>query len=223
VLTARGRYAPHRQSACLCCGLPSRDNYWSLGGQSIKTWSQQRIDTRPWRSLYVMAAVAIALATILNVISVQAQVGKSSSTGDTKPPVVHVAPKKIDFRKFHAGMTSPPRGVVFTNKSNADLAAPAVAVSGTGFSLFFNGCATTLSAGGSCTVSVTFKPPSKGEFHGSLTFNDGGAKSPQKVKLDGIGLAAVATATPTATATLSPTPTPTVSTTPPRAPPRRRP
>ena len=142
-----------------------------------------------------MAAVAIALATILNVITAHARVGTNSSTTDAKLPLVHVAPKKIDFRKFHAGMTSPPRGVAFTNKSNADLATPAVAVSGTGFSLFFNGCTTSLSAGGSCTVSVTFKPPSKGEFHGSLTFTDGGAKSPQKVKLDGIGLAAVATAT----------------------------
>ena len=168
---------------------------------------------RSSRSLHAMAAVAIALATILNVISVQAQVGKNSSTADAKPPVVNVAPKKINFRKFHAGMMSPPRGVAFTNKSNADLAAPAVAVSGTGFSLFFNGCTTSLSAGGSCAVSVTFKPPSKGEFRGSLTFTDGGAKSPQKVKLDGIGLAAVptstATATATATATLTPTPTPT--------------
>ena len=169
-----------------------------------------------------MAAVAIALATILNVVTSHARVGTNSSTTDAKHPAVKVAPKKIDFRKFHAGMTSPPRGVAFTNKSNADLAAPAVAVSGTGFSLFFNGCATSLSAGGSCTVSVTFKPPSKGEFHGSLTFTDGGAKSPQKVKLDGIGLAAVATATATTTATatltatptLTLTPTPTVSATP---------
>ena len=169
---------------------------------------------RSSRSLHAMAAVAIALATILNVVTAHARVGTNSSTTDVKLPLVHVAPKKIDFRKFHAGMTSPPRGVALTNKSNADLAAPAVAVSGTGFSLFFNGCTTSLSAGGSCTVSVTFKPPSKGEFHGSLTFTDGGARSPQKVKLDGIGLAAVATATPTATATLTPTPTPTVSTTP---------
>jgi streptogramin lyase len=161
-----------------------------------------------------MAAVAIALATIPNVVIAHARVGTNSSTTDAKLPLVHVAPKRIDFRNFHAGMTSPPRGIAFTNKSNADLAAPAVAVSGTGFSLFFNGCTTSLSAGGSCTVSVTFKPPSKGEFHGSLTFTDGGARSPQKVKLDGIGLAAVATATPTATATLTPTPTPTVSTTP---------
>jgi len=176
-----------------------------------------------------MAAVAIAIAAILSVVTTaHAQVGSSSTTTDAKRPVVHVAPKKIDFRKFHAGMTSPPRGVAFTNKSNADLAAPAVAVRGSAFGLFFNGCATTLSAGGSCTVSVTFMPPSKGEFHGSLTFTDGGAKSPQKVKLDGIGLAAVPTPTPTATATpsitatatltatptLTLTPTPTVSATP---------
>ena len=110
-------------------------------------------------------------------------------------------------------MTSPPRGVVFTNKSNTNLAAPAVAVNGTGFSLFFNGCTTSLSAGRSCTVSVTFKPPSKGKFHGSLIFTDGGAKSPQKVKLEGIGLAAIATPTATATATATMTRTPTLTAT----------
>ena len=37
-----------------------------------------------------------------------------------KTSAVKIAPKKINFRKFHAGMMSPPRGVVFTNKSNAD-------------------------------------------------------------------------------------------------------
>jgi hypothetical protein len=158
-------------------------------------------------------AVAIVLATILNVVTNARAQGVESSSPAAKLPAVGVAPKKINFGKLAAGMTSTARTVTFTNKSATDLAAPAVAVSGTGFALDSNGCTTTLPAGGSCPVSVTFKPPSKGKFHGTLTFTDGGAKSPQKMKLSGVGLAAVATPTPTATATASSTPTATATAT----------
>ena len=134
--------------------------------------------------------------------------------GKKKHPAVQVAPEKIDFGKLPAGKTSSPSLVTFTNKSNMDLAAPNVAVSGTGFSLDPYVSPGTLSPGGGFTVSVTFMPPSKGAFHGSLTFTDGGARSPQKVKLDGIGLTPVPSPTPTATATVTATPTMTLTATP---------
>ncbi len=144
----------------------------------------------------------------------------SSPVADSRRPAVQVAPKKVDFQKFHVGMTSPSHRVAFTNKSGVDLPAPSVAVSGTGFSLSPYVCPGILPPGANCPVSVTFQPVSKGKFHGTLTFTDGGAKSPQKVKLEGIGLAAVPTptatptATATATATATLTATPTLSSTP---------
>jgi hypothetical protein len=107
-----------------------------MGDQPIKTSSERRIDRRCSRQLHAIVAVAIALATILSAVSTtRAQVGTVASvTGVKKHPVVEVAPKKVDFQKFHVGMTSPPHGVAFTNKSAVDLPAPSVAVSGTGFS-----------------------------------------------------------------------------------------
>src|SRR5579863_2471242 len=107
-----------------------------------------------------MATVAIALASFVSVALAQ--------VADSKLPAVQVAPRKVDFQKFHIGMTSPPHGVAFTNKSGVDLPAPSVAVSGAGFSLFANECTAALSPHGSCPVSVTFKPMSKGKFHGLL-------------------------------------------------------
>jgi HYDIN/CFA65/VesB family protein len=163
-----------------------------------------------------MAAFAIALAAILSIVTgATAQVGPSSSSAaKTKLPAVQVTPKKIDFGKLPAGMTSTPHIVTFTNKSDANLRDPNVEVSGASFHLSPFVCPATLPPGDNCQFSVTFTPPSKGEFHGSLTFTDGGARSPQKVKLKGIGLPAVPTPTATATATLTPTPTPTISATP---------
>jgi len=169
-----------------------------------------------------MAAIAIALATILSAVSTtHAQVGAVASiTREKKHPAVEVAPKEISFGKIRAGMTSNPHMVTFTNKSSNDLPAPNAVVKGPGFSLNPFVCVTPLPQGGSCTVSVSFMPPSKGEFDGLLKFTDDGARSPQKVKLRGIGLApvptptATATATVTATPTLTQTPTPTVSSTP---------
>ncbi|MGH8323448.1 MAG: hypothetical protein ACRETD_06570 [Steroidobacteraceae bacterium] len=119
---------------------------------------------------------------------------------------MHVSPKKVNFGKQSAGAPSAPRTVTLTNKGPGDLAAPAVAVDGTGFILSLNGCTGSVPVGSSCPVSVVFQPPSAGKFkHGLLKFADGAAKSPQKVKLMGIGLPA--SFTPTATLTITPTPT----------------
>ena len=133
-----------------------------------------------------------------------------SSPSVTKPPV-GLSRKKINFGRVPAGATVQ-QNVTLTNKGNVDLAAPVVSVTGTGFSLGANGCTSTISASGTCPVSVNFTPPRKGKFkHGLLKFTDAGAKSPQKVKLMGVGLPPSPTATPTRTATSTATTTATAT------------
>ena len=135
---------------------------------------------------------------------------------------VGLSAKKINFGKVPAGTQSSPRTVTLTNKSKVQLPAPsAVTVTGTGFILDTNECTSAIAPAGTCSVSVIFKPPSTGKFkHGRLTFEDTAAKSPQKVKLMGVGLkpsptaTATASATPTATATATSTPTATATSTP---------
>lgn len=131
-----------------------------------------------------------------------------------KKPRVGLSPSKINFGKVPAGTQSTPRIVTFTNKGDADLAAPVVSVNA-GFSVDATGCAGMLAPAGTCQVSIRFTPPKKGNFkHGLLKFTDAGAKSPQKVKLMGVGLAAPSpTASPTATATLTATATATATAT----------
>jgi hypothetical protein len=57
-------------------------------------------------------------------------------------------------------------------------------------------CGTSLGAGKSCTVTVTFTPIAVGTFGGTLTFTDADATSPQVVNLTGSG---TSTSGPTAT------------------------
>jgi len=151
------------------------------------------------------------------------------SSPNAKLPTVGVSPKKINFGKVPTGMTKPSSPVTFTNKSSTTLTAPNVSVTGAGYGVGTNGCASTpssvltLSPAGTCQVTVTFSPAHLGKAKGKLLFTDAGAKSPQKVKLSAIGLkgptptstpTATATATPTATATATATATQTATATP---------
>src|SRR5271155_4846492 len=127
--------------------------------------------------------------------------------------------KKINFGKVPAGMRSSPQIVTFTNKSKVEMSAPAVVVSGTGFSLDSNGCTGAILPAASCPVGVTFTPPKIGKFKsGLLKFSDAAPRSPQKVTLIGVGASgpsptATPTQTPTITASATPTSSPTATAT----------
>jgi hypothetical protein len=160
----------------------------------------------------VIRAICTIAAIVLLVVGGIAA-AQSSPTSSKSKLAVGLSSKKINFGRVPAGTQSAPRTVTLTNKGNLDLSAPVVAVTGTGFNLESNGCVSTIHPAGSCPVSVTFTPPSKGKFkRGLLKFTDAAAKSPQKVKLMGVGLPSSPTATPTATA--SPTATKTSTSTP---------
>ena len=134
--------------------------------------------------------------------------------------------KKINFGKVPAGTRSSPQIVTLTNKSNVEISAPAVIVSGAGFSLDSNGCTGAILPAASCPVGVTFTPPKIGKFkNGLLKFTDAAAKSPQKVKLIGVGaIRPSPTATPMQTPTTTASATPIANTRPrPAARPRPRP
>jgi hypothetical protein len=54
-----------------------------------------------------------------------------------------------------------------------------------------NDCGTSVGAGGSCTISVTFAPTAAGSATGALMFTDSASDSPQTVPLSGEGTAPV--------------------------------
>jgi len=59
-----------------------------------------------------------------------------------------------------------------------------------------NTCGNSVSAGGNCTISVTFVPTSAGASTGALTITDSASNSPEMVTLTGTGTAPVVSLTP---------------------------
>jgi hypothetical protein len=88
--------------------------------------------------------------------------------------------------------SSPPQTVTFTNNQSTALTISNIASSLTDFSVTST-CPispSTLSAGASCTASVTFQPTVTGTRSGTLSFTDSANNSPQKVSLSGSGTTA---------------------------------
>jgi hypothetical protein len=61
------------------------------------------------------------------------------------------------------------------------------AIQATGSFSQANDCGSTVSAGSRCTITVTFRPPTKGSSVGSVSITDSAARSPQVVSLRGTG------------------------------------
>jgi len=83
------------------------------------------------------------------------------------------------------GKTSAPQTVTLTNTGAAALAVSKIAASGDFAET--NNCASSVSAGASCTITVTFTPTAAGPRMGALTIADGAPDSPQQVPLTGMG------------------------------------
>jgi hypothetical protein len=88
-----------------------------------------------------------------------------------------------------------------TNTGGSELAISNMAISGTNATDFGRSgtCASSLGAGMSCTVNVTFTPTALGQRSAAITITNDGVGSPQVLSLNGLG------AEPGPNATLSPT------------------
>jgi phospholipase C len=96
------------------------------------------------------------------------------------------------FGPVAVGTKSPAISTFLTNNDTKPVTISSVSVTGN-FNLQ-NGCPTTLSAGGSCTISVTFSPTSVGSASGNLTISATDSRTPHVVPLSGIGTNVTATA-----------------------------
>src|ERR1700683_4753962 len=125
-----------------------------------------------------------------------------------KPPKLSFSPGKIDFGGENVGVTSASKTVTVTNQSTTEAVSIASIVVSSPFIAVGGTCASSIAAGGECTVDVAFKPTATGKVKKKkgLTFTDSAQKSPQHVvQLLGQGVAG-ATPTPTASATRTATP-----------------
>jgi len=99
-------------------------------------------------------------------------------------PVV-VSPVTLSFGAQLVGIASSSQQVMLTNLGNAALTITSV-VASTGYAQT-NNCGSSVQAGASCTINVTFLPSATNDQPGTLTITDSARSSPQVVGLTGTG------------------------------------
>ena len=126
-------------------------------------------------------------------------------TGTGTAPVATISPTTLNFGGQSVGTTSAVQTVTLTNTGNQSLSLTSVTVTGKNAGDFTqsNTCASTIAAGSSCTVNVTFTPTAAGTRTANLTFTDNGPGSPQVASLGGIGADFAMVAAPASVSTLA--------------------
>jgi hypothetical protein len=102
-------------------------------------------------------------------------------------PNATLAPTIVTFANQLLGTASPSQPVTLNNNGTATLNITSIAASAN-FSETDN-CGSSLPAGSSCTINVTFVPIDGGKLTGTLSITDNAPGSPQTVTLNGVGTA----------------------------------
>jgi len=110
-----------------------------------------------------------------------------SGTGTAPGPVLTAAPASLSFAGTDVGSSSATKTVTVTNSGTSTASVSGVAATGD-FSQA-NNCS-SVAAGSSCTVSVTFQPTASGTRTGTLTVTSNANNSPATVSLTGSGIGA---------------------------------
>jgi hypothetical protein len=113
------------------------------------------------------------------------QVALLKGTGVTS--VVGLTPSTVTFSGQFVGTTSAPQDLTLVNSGSSTLNITSITVTaGSGFGET-NNCGTSVAAGSSCAISVTFSPTASGTASGTLSVTDNATGSPQIVALTGTG------------------------------------
>ncbi|HEX9334497.1 MAG TPA: choice-of-anchor D domain-containing protein, partial [Pseudonocardiaceae bacterium] len=108
-----------------------------------------------------------------------------SGGNSTPTSTLSASPSSLSFASQALNTNSGAQSVTVTNTGSAT-----AAVSGIGTTGDFaqtNTCGSSVAAGGSCTVSVTFRPTASGTRTGGLTVTSNASNSPTTVALTGTG------------------------------------
>src|SRR5439155_23219900 len=100
--------------------------------------------------------------------------GVSSGTGS---PAASLSPTSLTFGNQNVATTSAAQTVTLSNSGTAALSITSVAATGTNAGDFAqsNTCGSSVNAGASCTISVTFKPTATGTRAASVAVTDNAA------------------------------------------------
>jgi HYDIN/CFA65/VesB family protein len=100
--------------------------------------------------------------------------------------VVELTPAKLDFGSLPVGIDSPLKIATLTNISNTVVSVRDISASGIDFSET-NTCPSSLPAGESCAIEVTFKPAIDGPRLGTIIVSTSDPSSPRLLVLTGTG------------------------------------
>jgi dienelactone hydrolase len=130
------------------------------------------------------ATVPLNPPVALNAVSVEDTTKSSGAAITITPGQVKLVPASLTFAAL-AGQTSPSQQATLTNTGSTTLNITSITASGPFAQT--NTCGTSVPAGMSCTIKITFHPASSGHFTGNVTIVDDSADSQQIVGLSGQG------------------------------------
>jgi hypothetical protein len=102
---------------------------------------------------------------------------------------VQLVPAKLTFKGQKVGTKSKPEKITLTNKASVTVHITSLGITGADAGDFSesNNCGKSVTAGGSCTITVYFTPLVKGLRSADVSVYDDGGGSPQQVPLSGTG------------------------------------
>jgi hypothetical protein len=127
-------------------------------------------------------------------------------SGTGAQPVVQFNPTSVTFNPQTVGGTTSPQVVTLTNEGGSTLTIASIGITGSDASDFADtsACGSTVAAGASCQIKVTFTPTASGNRSAALSVSDNAPGSPQTVALSGTGQDFALSTSGPASATVSP-------------------
>ncbi|HET7037001.1 MAG TPA: N,N-dimethylformamidase beta subunit family domain-containing protein, partial [Thermomicrobiaceae bacterium] len=164
-----------------------------LNGTSLGTVTGDLSAANPYSRLILFNNAYIGDAHFDDVLvsaSYSAPVGAGSAP--LPIPVVSLSPASLTFADQVLNSTSAAQTVTLTNSGAAPLTISSIGVTGSNPGDFAQttNCGSSLAAGASCSINVTFTPTAAGSRTARLTLVDNAGGSPQSVALAGSGTAA---------------------------------
>ena len=109
----------------------------------------------------------------------------AASGGGTPSATLSANPSSLSFGSQATGTTSSAQAVTVSNTGTAAASVSSIAASGDYAQT--NNCGSSIAAGASCTVNVTFTPTATGTRTGAVTITSNATNSPTTISLTGTG------------------------------------
>jgi hypothetical protein len=118
-----------------------------------------------------------------------------TGTGFSPAPVASFSSTSLSFPPQIVATRSAPQSIILSNVGNAPMTLNSIST--TGDFAFASGCGTTLNAGASCAINVSFLPIAYGYRDGLLVISENADAGPQNLGLSGTGVDFYINAIPT--------------------------